>query len=126
MLEPGKTATVSTVVSEKNTAKAVGSGSLDVFSTPMMIALMEQAACECIADGLEEGQTSVGTQINVAHSAASALGAKISATAKIESTDGRNISFSVSAHDGEKEIGSGTHNRVIINAERFVKKISGE
>jgi predicted thioesterase len=123
MLESGKTATVCTVVCEKNTAKAVGSGSLDVFSTPMMIALMEQAACECIAPALEENQTSVGTQINVAHTAASAIGRKISATATIETIDGRKISFRVSAHDGENEIGTGTHTRAIINAERFMEKL---
>jgi predicted thioesterase len=122
-MKTGKTAKVCTVVSEKNTAKAVGSGDLEVFATPMMIALMEQAACECIADCLEEGQSSVGTQINVAHTAASVIGAKISATAIIESVDGRSISFSVSASDGEKEIGNGKHTRVIINAQRFMEKL---
>ena len=65
MIFNGKSATVTTTVTDKNTAKAVGSGSLDVFATPMMIALMEQAACACIADSLEPGQTSVGTQMNV-------------------------------------------------------------
>ncbi|MDR0271699.1 MAG: thioesterase family protein [Clostridiales bacterium] len=125
MLEIGKTATVSTTVSEKNTAKSVGSGSLDVFSTPMMIALMEQAACECIAESLEDGQTSVGTQIDVAHTAASPVDAKISATAKIEIADGRTITFSVSASDEKNQIGNGKHIRVIVNAERFMSKIGG-
>jgi len=124
MLNIGKTATVSTVVSEKNTAKTVGSGSLDVFSTPMMVALMEQAACECIANCLEQGQTSVGTQINVAHTAASLLGSEISATATIEYVDGRNISFSVSASDDTNEIGNGKHSRVIINTEQFMSKLA--
>jgi len=123
MLTAGKTATVSTTVTEKNTAKAVGSGSLDVFSTPMMIALMEQAACECMADSLEAGQTSVGTQINVAHTAASGLHATISATATIDSVDGRKVSFTVMASDGAKEIGNGQHDRFIIDAEKFMKKL---
>jgi len=119
----GKTATVKTAVNEYNTAKAVGSGSLDVFATPMMIALMEQAACECIADSLDPGQTSVGTQINVAHIAASPLGANINAAAIITNIDGRKISFTVFACEGDKEIGSGTHDRFVIDAERFMSKL---
>ena len=119
----GKSATVTTTVTDKNTAKAVGSGSLDVFATPMMIALMEQAACECVADSLGVGETSVGTQINVAHTAASPLGAVISATATIESMDGRKVLFAVTAHDGKNEIGSGKHERFIVDTERFMKKV---
>ncbi|MCL2577444.1 MAG: thioesterase family protein [Defluviitaleaceae bacterium] len=120
MLQVGKTATVSTVVSEKNTAKAVGSGSIEVFSTPMMIALMEQAACECLASGLEAGQTSVGTSVNVEHKEASPVGAEVRANATIENIEGRKIFFSVYASCAEKEIGSGTHTRVIINVEKFM------
>ena len=123
MLVKGKTATATTIVTDKNTAKAVGSGNLDVFATPMMIALMEQAACECLADSLESGQSSVGTQINVAHTAASPVNAKITAIATIENVDGRKISFTVTAHDATNEIGSGTHERFIIDAERFMKKL---
>jgi len=123
MISIDKTATVRTIVTDKNTATAVGSGSLDVFATPMMIALMEQAACECIAANLETGQTSVGTQINVAHTAASPLGVVISATAKITAVDGRKISFMITAHDGVNEIGNGTHERFIIDAERFMNKL---
>jgi predicted thioesterase len=66
----GKTASVSTTVTDANTAKAIRRGSLDVFATPMMIALMEHAACECLSDGLEPGQTSVGTSIKVSHTTA--------------------------------------------------------
>ncbi|MCL2217099.1 MAG: thioesterase family protein [Defluviitaleaceae bacterium] len=120
----GKTATATTTVSEKNTAKAVGSGNLDVFSTPMMIALMEQAACECLADILEPGQSSVGTQISVAHTAASPLGAKITATATITQAEGRKISFAISATDDTGEIGNGTHDRFIIDADRFMGKLA--
>ena len=123
MISVGKSAAVSTAVSEQNTAKAVGSGSLAVFSTPMMIALMEQAACECLAEGLEPGQTSVGTEICVAHTAASPLGAVITAEAIVKEVNGRKISFKVMAKDEAKEIGIGTHNRVIIDAERFMSKL---
>ena len=123
MINSGKTATVTTVVNETNTAKAVGSGSLDVFSTPMMIALMEQAACECLADSLEAGQTSVGIRISADHLAASGLVKTISATAVVEETDGRKITFSVSASDGTNEIGKGTHTRVIVNEEKFMSRV---
>jgi len=118
----GSKATVTTTVTEKNTAKAVGSGNLDVFSTPMMIALMEQAACECLTDNLELGQSSVGTQISVAHTAASPLGAIINATATIIQVKGRKISFTVTANDGVNDIGNGSHDRFIIDTEKFMKK----
>ena len=118
----GQTATATTVVTEKNTAKAVGSGNLDVFSTPMMIALMEQAACKCL--NLEPGQSSVGTQINVAHTAASPLGATITAAATITQVEGRKVSFTITAHDDKNQIGNGTHERFIIDAERFMSKLT--
>jgi predicted thioesterase len=120
----GKTATVYTVVSEKNTAKTVGSGSLDVFSTPMMIALMEQAACECLSGEIEPGQTSVGIRIDAEHIEASPIGAEVSATATIEKIDGRKIVFSVSASCAEKTIGNGTHTRVIVNVEKFLNRLN--
>ena len=118
----GKTASVTTTVTENNTARAARSGSLDVFATPMMIALMEQAACECLVGALAEGQTSVGTRIDVAHNAASPVGAKITATAVVTGVDGRKIDFDVTASDGAGEIGKGTHSRFIIDAEKFITK----
>jgi len=118
----GKTASVTTTVTENNTARAARSGSLDVFATPMMIALMEQAACECLANALTEGQTSVGTQANIVHTAASPVGAKITATAAVTGVDGRKIDFDVSASDGAGEIGKGTHSRFIVDAEKFMAK----
>lgn len=118
----GKAAVSSTIVTNNNTAKAVGSGSLEVFATPMMIALMEQAACECLADGLEEGQTSVGTKINVSHTAASPIGSEITATAVIEYIFGHKIEFTVSASDGTREIGKGKHTRIIVDEKQFMEK----
>jgi len=100
----------------------VGSGSLDVFATPMMIALMEQASCAVLADCLEQGQTSVGTKISVEHTAASPLGMKIAATAAITAVNGRSIEFDITASDKAGEIGRGTHTRVIVDAERFMAK----
>jgi len=122
MVTIGKTASVSAAVDGSNTARAAGSGSLDVFATPMMIALMEKAACEALADALETGQTSVGTQINVCHTAASPLGSVITATATITGESGRKIEFAVTARDGAGEIGNGTHTRVIVDEAKFMAK----
>ena len=125
MMRVGKTATVETVVSSKNTAKTIGSGSLDVFATPMMVALMEEAACKCIEGCIEDGQTSVGTMINTAHIAASPIGVNVRATATLREVDGRKLTFDVLAEDEKNEIGKGTHTRVIIDAARFMDKIKG-
>ena len=119
----GTSATAVTTVTTSNTAKAVRSGNLDVFSTPMMIALMEEAACAALS--LDPGQSSVGTQISVDHLSASPLGATITATAIITAIDKRKISFDITAHDGKADIGKGTHTRFIIDAERFMAKLSG-
>jgi len=120
----GKTGTATTVVTDKNTAKTVKSGSLDVFATPMMVALMEEAACNALEKSLEPGQTSVGTEVNIKHIAASPLGANITATAEITQNEGRKITFLLRASEGEKEIGSGTHVRFIVDAEKFMQKIN--
>jgi fluoroacetyl-CoA thioesterase len=121
----GRSATAQTTVTTYNTAQAVGSGQLDVFATPMLIALMEQAACMCLADKLASEETSVGVKIDVEHTAASPLGAVITATATIAVVTGRKIKFSVEAHDGQRTVGKGTHTRVIVDASRFMAKISG-
>jgi predicted thioesterase len=120
----GKTAVTAITVNESNTARAVGSGSVDVFATPMMIALMERAACEVLSGALEEDRTSVGTQIIVSHTAASLIGATITATATIASIDGRKIEFVVTARDDVGEIGEGTHTRVIVDKAKFLAKVS--
>ncbi|MCL1876086.1 MAG: thioesterase family protein [Synergistaceae bacterium] len=120
----GKNVTARDSVSDSNTAKAVGSGSLKVYATPMMIALMECAACLCLEDCLEPGETSVGTEINVSHKAASPLGAEIEASATIKQISGRKIEFTVTASDNAGEIGSGEHTRVIVDVERFTEKVS--
>ena len=118
----GMSASAEAIVDDSNTAAAMRSGSLPVFATPSMIALMEQAACSCLEVCLGEGQTSVGTEISVEHTAASPPGARISATAAIESVQGRKVVFLVTASDDTGEIGSGKHTRIIIDTERFMKK----
>lgn len=118
----GDTASVTEIVNESNTAKAAGSGSLDVYATPMMIALMERAACECINASLPAGQASVGIKIEVEHNAASLIGTEITASAAIDYVFGQRIEFSVTANDGSKEIGKGRHVRVIVDSEQFMSK----
>jgi len=125
-LVPGKAATVNATVNADNTAKAVGSGSLEVFATPMMVALMERAACECLAGCLGEGETSVGSLINVEHLAASPVGMEITASAAIDSVSGRKVEFTVTASDKSGEIGKGKHIRFIVDAGRFMKKAEGK
>ena len=117
----GKKAAAFTTVKNTNTAKAVGSGNLDVFSTPMMIALMEEAACNCL--DLEPGQSSVGVHISVEHTAPSPIGAEITATATVTGVEKRKISFDISARDNKNEIGKGTHTRFIVDAGRFMDKL---
>jgi predicted thioesterase len=118
----GKTATAETTVIDDNTALVVGSGALPVFATPMFLALMEKAACNALSGSLDEGLTSVGIAANIQHTAASSIGAKITATAEIIGANGRTIDFKIIARDEAGEIGEGTHTRVIVDAKRFIAK----
>ena len=122
-MEIGLTYTSTTVVDNSNTAVALGSGDMDVFATPAMVALMENAAMNAVASHLEQGQTTVGTQITTSHIKASALGATISATATLTAVDGRSLTFSIVASEGDKTIGEGTHTRFIVDRERFLAKL---
>ena len=121
-LKPGLTGTAETVVRETNTALAMGSGSLHVFATPSMIALMEQAACNAVAACLDEESTSVGTLVNITHDAATGMGKKVTATATLTAVKGRKLVFEITAADEDKQIGKGTHERFIVNKEKFMTK----
>lgn len=122
-LKPGLTGTAATIVRETNTALAMGSGSLLVFATPSMIALMEQAACNAVAACLDDELSSVGTLINITHDAATGMGKKVTATATLKEVQGRKLVFEVTAADEDKQIGKGTHERFIINKEKFMAKL---
>jgi predicted thioesterase len=120
--------TASRTVTADLTATVVGSGDLPVFSTPMMIALMEQAACAAIDPYLvAEGHTSVGTHVDVRHIAASPEGALVSASAEVTDVQGRTVTFRVSATqlvgDEEIEIGHGVHTRAIVDRTRFLDSV---
>lgn len=122
-MEIGLTYTSTTTVCQTNTARTLGSGDMDVFATPAMVALMENAAMNAVTTALAEGQTTVGTQVETSHIKASALGATITATATLTAIEGRKLSFAVEAHDGTTLIGSGTHTRFIVDRDRFLAKL---
>ncbi len=119
----GLSYTATTTVNKSNTALALGSGDMEVFATPAMVALMENAAMNAVAPHLEEGQTTVGTQITTSHIKASSLGATISATATLTAIDGRSLTFAITAREGDKIIGEGSHTRFIVDRERFLAKL---
>lgn len=113
-------------VTEKDTAKTYKSGTLDVFATPAMIALMEKTAMDCVAPYLEDGQATVGTLMNVAHTAASPIGAEIVCKCELVEIDRRKLVFEVSAFDNAGEIGKGRHERFIIDTEKFMDKANAK
>lgn len=121
------TATAEVTVGTQNTAAAVGSGSLDVFATPMMLALMEKATCAACAELLEDSETTVGTSVSITHDKASATGTKITASAELEEVDGRKLIFSVSAQDDKGDtIGKGTVERFVVLSDKFMKRVNGK
>ena len=111
------------VVSPSNTAATLGSGDMDVFATPAMVALMENAAMLAVAAHLPEGSATVGTQMNTSHIKASPLGATITASAELTAVEGRKLTFAVKAWDEKGTIGEGVHTRFVVDRERFLSKL---
>ncbi|MCT4601342.1 MAG: thioesterase family protein [Marinifilum sp.] len=122
-LQEGLTATQEMIVGEKNTAKYHGSGKLDVYATPAMVAFMEGTAVACIDKDLEEGMDTVGIQIDTKHIKASKPGAKITCTAKLVKVDGKKLTFEIEAADEEGQIGSAYHIRYIIDPVKFMSRL---
>ena len=108
-----------TLCEREDTAKEVGSGDLLVYG---MVALMEGAACDAVAEGLEEGQTTVGAALNIEHISATPVGLEVRAEAEVTAVAGKVITFAVRAFDEAGEIGHGTHQRVVVNSQRFLDK----
>lgn len=123
MIKEGLTHTSKIKVTLENCASAVGSGGLDVFATPSMVALMENAAMNAVAPFLPESSTTVGAEIDTTHIKPSALGAEIEATATLTAVEGRKLLFDVEARDTSGTIGKGTHVRFIVDIERFMAKV---
>ena len=124
MLEIGITGRHEEVVTLELTAARVGSGLVEVYATPMMIALMEKTCADAVEPYLAEGESTVGTLVNVTHSAATPVGMKVMCECELVEVDRRRLVFRVAASDERGPIGEGTHERFIINREKFQAKVN--
>ncbi len=122
-LEVGLKGYAETMVDESNVASSVGSGLLDVFSTPSMIALMEKACKESVAPFLDEGQGTVGIRLEVDHLAATPIGQKVWVDSELIAVDKRILTFAVTAWSEKEKIGEGIHKRCVILNDRFLEKM---
>ena len=122
MLQPGITQEITFSVSNELTAKTVGSGTLDVLATPVMIARMEQAAWMTVAPHLSPEESTVGTRMDAKHLSPTPVGMDVTCRAELTQVEGRRLVFRVTAWDAQGPIGEGTHERAIIQASRFLEK----
>jgi len=120
-IEAGLEASVEHEVTSADTASALGSGDVDVLATPRIVAFCEEAAVLAITSGLEHSQTSVGTRVVIDHIAPTVVGRRVTAVARLEHVDGKNLSFVVEVSDGAGVVARGTHTRVLVDRERFVR-----
>ena len=109
-------------VEHKDTAAVYGSGSLEVFATPAMIAMMEKTCLECVNDKIGKGNTTVGISVNIKHLKASPIGATIRCEAKLIEVDRRRLVFEVKCLEGETVVGEGLHERFIVDSQKFMSK----
>ena len=126
MLETGIKGTRTVTVNEENTAKAMGSGTLDVFATPALIALMEETCWRSVANELEEGCGTVGTLLEIKHTAPTPVGMKVTCESTLTEVDGRRLVFEVIARDAKGVVGEGRHERFIIQNEKFQVKANAK
>lgn len=122
-LHPGLTGSAELVVGDEHTAPRVGSGAIRVLATPVMINLIEAAALAAVEHLLPPGHQSLGTVLHVRHIAATPVGMRVKATATLEKVDGRTLHFRVEARDERELIGDGTHERVVVNVEKFDQRV---
>ncbi len=122
-LRVGLTGTYGIVVADEHTAPFVGSGKVRVLATPVMINLIEAAALECCERHLPAGHQSLGIHLDVRHIAATPVGMRVVATAELVRVEGRTLTFRVEARDERELIGDGLHERVVVNVERFDKRV---
>lgn len=114
---------VATLVEREDTALEVGSGVLLVYATPCMAALMEGAACEALEGLIDEGKTTVGTELSISHISATPVGMEVRAVAEVTAVEGSIINFTVTAYDEAGKIGEGTHKRAVVTTQRFLDKV---
>lgn len=122
LIEVGRKGRAETVVTQGNTAQAVGSGLVPVFATPYMVALMENAAVQAVQSALAPDEGTVGTRLDVTHDAATPIGMKVWAEAEVTAVEGRKLTFAVRAYDEREQIGGGTHERFVIRPEKFLAR----
>jgi fluoroacetyl-CoA thioesterase len=122
-LTPGMSARLERTVTDEDTAAAVGSGSLPVLGTPVLLAWCEAATCAALEPGLADGETSVGTRISLEHQAPSVVGAVLEVSASVVHLDGRLVRLSVAARQDGKLVGSGEVTRVVVGTERFLSRL---
>ena len=118
----GMKGSAETSVEREDTALEVGSGNLLVYATPCMIALMEGAACNAIANAIAEDKTTVGIELNIKHLSATPVGMDVTAEAEVIAIDGNIITFRITAQDETGMIGEGTHKRAVLTAQKFLDK----
>lgn len=126
MLESGLKNTLKINVTTDKTAKVMGSGTLDVFATPAMVALMEQTAAESVLEHLDEGVTSVGTKINVEHLSADPIGIEVVCESTLLEVDGRKLCFEIVVSDKHGVVGKAYHERFLIKSESFMQKTNAK
>jgi fluoroacetyl-CoA thioesterase len=125
-IKVGTIGTAEIVVGDEHTAPRVGSGRVHVLATPVMINVMEAAALDAVERLLPEGYQSLGTHLAIGHYAATPVGMRLRATAEVTKVDGRTIEFRVEAHDDKERVGDGTHARVVVNVERFDRRVQAK
>jgi predicted thioesterase len=122
----GMKGTAENLCEREDTALEVGSGSLLVYATPCMAALMEAAACAAIEEALGENETTVGIELNLKHTAATPVGLEVRAEAEVTAVEGKIFSFQITAYDEAGKIGEATHKRALVNSQRFLEKTYGK
>ena len=121
-LTVGLSAEANELVSQENTAKKYGSGGVEVYATPAMVGLMENAALKAVDPKLPEGYATVGTHLDVSHLAATPIGMNVTAKAVLEDIDNKKLIFKIEAYDEKEKIGEGTHTRYIIVLDKFLQR----
>lgn len=126
MLETGIKGTKTVTVNESNTAKTMGSGTLDVFATPALVALMEETCWRSVADELDEGCGTVGTLLEIKHTAPTPVGMEVTCKSTLVEVDGRRLVFEVTAYDAKGTVGEGRHERFVIRNDKFQAKANAK
>lgn len=123
-IQPGLKGQVRLVVAEEHTAQHLGSGAVKVLATPQMVLLMERAGVAAVDPLLPPGYRTVGAHLDVRHLAPTPIGFEVEATAELVQVEGRRLTFRVQVHDGVETVGEGTHQRVIINLQKFSERVA--